>query len=237
MSDDSSEDKAKKSLPPSSTPSPSDPSVTTTWTHSPPPVIIEDEEETVVSAMPARPEPLPEDFETLVAPLPVKASPSTAIAPSASLRPMLLERIEPSLGRGERLRLDAAQWQVSLGRAQESDIHLYTASASRVHASIAGNESGEWVLTPETGKTVLIDGEGVAQPVVLEAGMNIVLGQDHLRCVDEGLERRRNATGSASASSRASAEGGQGRIVIAGILLGAVTLIGLVWAFIALRGD
>lgn len=115
---------------------------------------------------------------------------SASLAPSASLRPVLLERVEPSLGRGERLRLDASQWNVVLGRAEESDIRLYTASASRQHATIAGNARGEWLLTPAPGKTVWIDGEQTTRPIVLEVGMNIVLGQDHLRCVTEGLESR-----------------------------------------------
>jgi hypothetical protein len=114
---------------------------------------------------------------------------ATSFAPSSSLHPMLLERIEPSLGRGERLRLDAAHWRVSLGRAEESDIRLYTASASREHATIAGNERGEWVLTLASGKSVLIDGEITTEPIELEVGMNIILGQDHLRCVTEGLAR------------------------------------------------
>ena len=122
----------------------------------------------------------------------------TSFAPSSSLHPMLLERIEPSLGRGERLRLDAAHWRVSLGRAEESDIRLYTASASREHATIAGNERGEWVLTLASGKSVLIDGEITTEPIVLEVGMNIILGQDHLRCVTEGLARREMAAQTAA---------------------------------------
>ena len=115
------------------------------------------------------------------------------LAPSSSLRPLLLERIEPSLGRGERIRLDASHWKRSLGRAEESDVRLYTASASREHAVISGNAAGEWVLMLATGKSVLIDGEMTTESVVLEAGMNIVLGQDHLRCVREGLDRREMA--------------------------------------------
>lgn len=127
--------------------------------------------------------------ETLLDLAPPEAAPSQPIAPSSSLHPLLLERIEPSLGRGERLRLDAAHWKVSLGRAETNEVRLYTASASREHAVIAGNEAGEWVLTPTEGKTVLIDGDETDEPVVLEVGMNLVLGSDHLRCVTEGLSR------------------------------------------------
>ncbi len=112
------------------------------------------------------------------------------IAPSASLPPLLLERIEPSKGRGERIRLDVLNWHVRLGRAEESEIRLYTASASREHALIAGNEEGQWIMTPSEGRNVFVDGEAVSEPTELEVGMNLVLGKDHLRCVIEGLGRR-----------------------------------------------
>jgi len=116
--------------------------------------------------------------------------------PVSALQSMLLERIEPSLARGEQVRLDTANGKLSVGRAEESDVRLYTASASREHAVIAGNEAGEWVLTPMAGKTVLIDGEMMTEPVVLEVGLNIILGQDHLRCMAGAL-----ATGPMSAQS------------------------------------
>ena len=106
---------------------------------------------------------------------------------------MLLERIEPSLGRGERLRLDTAHGPMRVGRAEENDIRLYTDSASREHALIAGNELGEWVLIPAEGKGVEIDGEAVTDPVTLEAGLNLVMGRDHLRCVTEPLDRSQRA--------------------------------------------
>lgn len=107
------------------------------------------------------------------------------IAPRSPRSSMLLERIEPSLGRGERIWLDRSQPEISLGRAEQSDIRLYTASASRAHAVISDDEAGVWVLTIEDGKSVSIDGERTTEPVVLETGMNIILGQDHLRCVIE----------------------------------------------------
>ena len=109
--------------------------------------------------------------------------PTQPNATRSGLSPLLLERIEPSLGRGEQIRLDASLRKLSLGRAEQSGIRLYTASASRAHAVISGDEAGAWVLTVEAGKSVLIDGETTTEPVVLEAGMNIILGQDHLRCV------------------------------------------------------
>ena len=107
----------------------------------------------------------------------------TSIELGSSLQPIMLERIEPSLGRGERLLLDASKRKLSVGRAEANDLRLYTASASREHAVIVGNDDGEWVLTPSAGKSVLIDGEITTEPVVLEVGLNIILGQDHLRCV------------------------------------------------------
>ncbi len=120
--------------------------------------------------------------------------------------PMWLERIEPSLGRGERLRLDAAQERVSLGRAEDSDVRLYTVSASREHALITGNARGQWILTPVAGKSVLIDGQIATQPVVLEVGLNIILGQDHLRCVAEENPPRESAARAAPASFKGSVD-------------------------------
>ena len=117
------------------------------------------------------------------------------MAPSSSLPPILLERIEPSMGRGERIRLDVRHWHVRLGRAEENEVRLYTASASREHATIAGNEEGQWIITPAAGKRVLVDGEAVTEPMELELGMNLVLGKDHLRCViDRRGGRVRTAT-------------------------------------------
>ena len=144
--------------------------------------------------------------EAIVAAVPEDLTPSARIVPSSSLCPMLLERIEPSLGRGERVRLDASHWKMSLGRAEESDVRLYTASASRDHATISGNTDGDWVLALAAGKSVLIDGEMTTEPVILEAGMNIILGQDHLRCVTEGLGRREMPTETAADAIKDSAD-------------------------------
>ena len=160
--------------------------------------------------------------------VPRGATTSTSIAPSSSLRPILLERVEPSLGRGERLRLDASHWTVVLGRAEESDIRLYTASASRQHAIIAGNEQGEWLLTPAEGRTVLIDGDRVTDPVVIEPGMNIVLGQDHLRCVTDGLDPRAATLPPVEEGSR------DARSIAVGMLAGPRGLAGLAGAGVVL---
>ena len=212
---------------------PSDASDTTTWGGAAAPAVIEDEDATVVSPIPDSD---PDNTETLITPLPVDAPPSAPIAPSSSLRPLLLERIEPSLGRGERLRLDATHWNVSLGRAEESYVRLYTASASRDHATIAGNEKGEWVLTPAPNKSVLIDGESISEDIVLEVGTNIVLGQDHLRCVAEGLDRAASAAATVADGFKDPDGGGNRRVIVIGLVLGAATLIGIAWAFFALRG-
>jgi hypothetical protein len=157
------------------------------------------------------------------------------IPPSSALHPMLLERIEPSLGRGERLRLDAAHWRVQLGRADENNVRLYTASASRVHAEIAGNEAGEWVLTPGPGKSVKVDGDPVSEPIVLEVGMNLIMGGDHLRCVTEGLARDDMAARTTSdAFEEAGLRSGPLGIawswwLIGGIALVSAALIGGAW--------
>jgi hypothetical protein len=208
------------------------------WTGSPPPRVVDDDA-TVVSGSATVDA---DATETIVSGVPVPPIQSAPLAPSSSLRPMLLERIEPSLGRGERLRLDAAQWKVSLGRAEESDIRLYTASASREHASIAGNEQGEWVLYPIPEKSVRIDGEDVTEPIVLEGGMNILLGQDQLRCVTEGLDR--SATVAATVAEGIGDTHGWrtfrfGKLqvnVFVGLALGAATLFVIAWAASVLLG-
>lgn len=156
----------------------------------------------------------------------------TAIAPSASLPPMLLERIEPSLGRGERIRLDAAHWRVRIGRAEHNDLRLYTASASRDHAEIVGNESGDWVLTPESGRQVAIDGYGTDDPVVLEVGMNLVFGGDHLRCVTEALGRD-NMAAATVAEGFGETTGRKGG-ALSWWIIGAIAIVGLgliAWAW------
>jgi hypothetical protein len=162
----------------------------------------------------------------------------TPLVSSSSLHSMLLERIEPSLGRGERLRLDASRPKVSLGRAEENDVRLYTASASREHAVIAGSEEGDWVLTLSAGKSVLIDGEMTTEPVVLEVGMNIILGQDHLRCVTEGLGPREMAAQTAVDRSvdhgSLGIRGLNGQLGVAWWAIGVVAAMAAIWLLIAL---
>jgi hypothetical protein len=179
-----------------------DPAVVPGHVEDPDPAVVpgqvEDPDPTVVTAR----SPTPssggaEEAATLVAPMAeatmasveAEATSRATIPPSSALHPMLLERVEPSLGRGERLRLDAAHWHVRIGRAEHNEIRLYTASASRDQAEIRGNERGEWILTPAEGKTLLVDGDVVDAPIELEVGMNLVMGGDHLRCVTEGLDR------------------------------------------------
>ena len=163
----------------------------------------------------------------------VEGDSKAAIAPSAALHPMLLERIEPSLGRGERLRLDSAHWHVRIGRAEHNDLRLYTASASREHAVIAGNEAGEWILTPAEGKSVSIDGTPTEEPVELEVGMNLVFGGDHLRCVTEGLEREEMAAPTAAdglAAEGAPRRGGRASWIAIGLIAAlGIGLIAYAW--------
>jgi len=162
-----------------------------------------------------------------------RLDPMNSIAPSAAPPPMLLERIEPSLARGERLRLDAAHGPVSIGRAERNDLRLYTASASREHAVIAGNEAGAWLLTPVEGRSVSIDGDPTEEPVELEIGMNLVLGGDHLRCVAD-TPLREESSGGTESSGRIS-EGPSGRrgraswIVIGLIAAAGLGLIAYAW--------
>jgi hypothetical protein len=152
------------------------------------------------------------------------------LAPSSSLQPMLLERVDPSMGRGERVSLDATHWRVSLGRGENNNVRLYTASASRDHAVISGNEAGEWVLTPNPGRAVAVDGEPTSDPVVLEEGMNILLGADHLRCVVERLDRPRMAAATALDGFQDQPMKATGRKASSSLswwLIGTVALVGI----------
>lgn len=209
-------------------------------------------EEATVVATPPEPEPEPERAATVEPPGPppeVEQTPAAVAAsapgadrvdatsraggetrgtipPSSSLHPMLLERVEPSLGRGERLRLDAAHWHVRLGRAEQNDVRLYTASASREHAEIRGNQNGDWVLQPAAGKSVLVDGDAITEPIVLEVGMNLVMGGDHLRCVTEGLGRGEMAAPTAADGLRDEHSGGTGPHV-GWWVIGAIAALGV----------
>lgn len=188
-------------------------------------VSVADEEPTVVSVSAV------DDAEGSAAA--GRTDPMNSIAPSAAPPPMLLERIEPSLARGERVRLDAADGQISLGRAEHNDLRLYTASASREHAVIAGNEAGAWLLTPVEGKSVSIDGDPTEEPVELEIGMNLVLGGDHLRCVRDAPLRE--ASSGTTGSDGPAGEGPSGRtgratwIVIGAIAAAGLGLIAYAW--------
>ena len=105
---------------------------------------------------------------------------SAGAGPPASSDLVLL-RMEPSLHRGEVVTLDAAGGTLSMGRALESAVRLYTATASRSHARLRPSSEG-WTIEPEPGCRVSIDGDPTEEGVALELGMNLMLGGDHLRC-------------------------------------------------------
>ncbi len=158
------------------------------------------------------------------------ATAASALPATSSIPVILLERIEPALGRGERIRLDADAAPVRIGRAESNEIRLYTASASREHAVLAANATGEWILTPLPGRTVAVDGERGDAAVVLEAGMNLTLGGDRLRCLreEELSDPADAAAGTAPVSLAASARRplawmagspARRRVIAAGLLL------------------
>ena len=71
-----------------------------------------------------------------------------------------------------------------LGRSSQCDIALYSPTASRTHAVLRREERG-WVIEPEAGKSVMIDGESVtgARPLGQKARLRI--GGDDLLFLDE----------------------------------------------------
>ena len=112
---------------------------------------------------------------------------------SRPLQPILLEWVEPSVARGTRFRLEPDRREVRLGRATTQDVRLFSGSASREHAVIEGDAYGDWVLSPLEGKSVKVDGYALSDPVILEDGMNLMFGGDHVRCLTEesGVARAR----------------------------------------------
>ena len=102
---------------------------------------------------------------------------------SSPVAPILFERIEPSAMRGETIRLDPRLARIRVGRSETNEFRLHSASTSRKHAVIERDFTGRWVLTPLAGKSVKVDGYPMTESVVLEPGMNLVLGGDHLRCL------------------------------------------------------
>ena len=151
------------------------------------------------------------------------------------LEPLVLEWVEPSLARGERVELDSENCEVRLGRADVSEIRLYTASTSRNHAVIEGNEYGEWVLTPRPGKSVKVDGFVATGAVIIEDGTNLAFGGDHLRCF-AALSSRGSLSG--SLDGRAEADGEEARSPERGSLRSQIEsrLPGIVAAIIVVFG-
>jgi len=72
----------------------------------------------------------------------------------------------------------------SLGRSSQCDIVLYSPTSSRTHAMLR-REAGGWVIAPDPGKSVLVDGETVASAATLGAKARLRLGGDDLLFVDE----------------------------------------------------
>jgi hypothetical protein len=94
----------------------------------------------------------------------------------------MLETLEPTERRGERVKLDTARGRYRLGRSESCDIRLYTAEASREHADLRWSETGEWLLEPLPGRRVRADGEPLEAPCTLCEGLRIELGGDSFRC-------------------------------------------------------
>ena len=113
--------------------------------------------------------------------------PASALAQPAR-RPALpyadwqLERIDPANHRGETLILEPGADVLRIGRSRRCEITLFTATASREHATLRRDPDGTWWLSPQAGKAVSADGEPVTEPVELCEGLSLRLGNDQLRC-------------------------------------------------------
>lgn len=152
---------------------------------------------------------------------------------SANVAPVVFERIEPSAMRGEKIRLDPRLHRIRVGRSETNEFRLHAASTSRKHAVIERDFTGRWVLTPLAGKNVKVDGYPTSESVVLEPGMNLVLGGDHLRCLsgddlDEEVTTTPGADESAAKVSRWGILLGSRPVLAAAILFG-LGLGALLW--------
>ena len=97
-----------------------------------------------------------------------------------------------------------------LGRAEGSDIPLYSPTASRQHATLLRDAAG-WRLEPAAGKVVLADGDLVQESVRLQHEMRLQLGGDELIFSDETATQTPEAPDVAAAIARAAAQQRSGR--------------------------
>lgn len=71
-----------------------------------------------------------------------------------------------------------------MGRSSSCDIPLFSPEASRDHARLRKEAQG-WVIEPQPGKLVLVNGASIAGPVNLGQKARLRLGGDDLLFVDE----------------------------------------------------
>jgi hypothetical protein len=93
-----------------------------------------------------------------------------------------LERLAPAQKRGECIDLDASRVRMSVGRSEDCDVRLYSATASRLHAELRRDADGSWWIAPLEGCEVRADGEPVGERCELCEGLSLELGRDRLRC-------------------------------------------------------
>lgn len=164
-----------------------------------------------LAGLPPRRQPVSESAETVVtesgAAMPQNMDLHVPSGDPSGAPTLVFERIEPSAVRGERFRLDPDLARIRVGRSETNEFRLYSASTSRKHAVLERNFAGEWVLSPLGGKDVKVDGYPLEDSVVLEAGMNLVIGGDHLRCLDEAADSPGRAREAAGRDERARSYG------------------------------
>jgi hypothetical protein len=126
-----------------------------------------------------------------------------------------LKRLAPDEGASDDVAL--SRDNNLLGRSQSCDIPLFSATASRQHATIVSRR-GEWFLSPVGGKTVIVDGRPAYDEIRLRHEMRIQLGGDELvflwadrRGEDQAPEEETLVTSSARMSPPAAAAVEPGR--------------------------
>jgi hypothetical protein len=103
-----------------------------------------------------------------------------------------------------------------IGRAASCDIRLYSPAASREHARLRRDDAG-WVIEPEAGKTLSVEGVVVEVATVLSRRARLKIGDDELLFVDESQAATTQAKAPAAAAGRPSR-----RALVAGLALAAL---------------
>lgn len=84
---------------------------------------------------------------------------------------------------------------ICIGREADNDIQLLLPGISRYHAKIEYVQGNQWKLS-DLGSTngTRIDGQKIGEPVMLEVGMKIIIGEQVMKITDDSVKKMENQT-------------------------------------------